>query len=381
MAIPSINLKTITPAKAPVFYNPVMRINRDISIIILRCFEKMKKNPLRICDAMTGTGIRAIRYCLESDFKNEVFMNDINPYAIRIAEYNVKLNKVSEQTQIKCMDANAFLSLYAKPKARFDLIDLDPFGSPAPFLDSALRALKDDGLIAITATDMPALCGIKPKPCLRKYGSKPLRTEYCHEIAVRILLGCLASIGARHDIAIKPIFCLSLNHYIRIYALIKYGAIKADDSIKKLGYILHCFNCFNRTWVNKIEEIELKCNNCNKKYSLAGPLWLGELFDEHYFKLIDQEIKKIELDNKKRIEKILERIKSEIKAPITYYVIDKICDKMDMPTPSLKTFIKSLKSMGFIAEPTHFHNRGFKTNSDIKTIISLIKELSFKPNT
>ena len=39
---------------------------------------------------------------------------------------------------------------------RYDVIDLDPYGTVAPFIDSAVQAVADGGLLCITSTDMPA---------------------------------------------------------------------------------------------------------------------------------------------------------------------------------------------------------------------------------
>jgi len=41
----------------------------------------------------------------------------------------------------------------------YDAIDLDPYGTPAHLLDSALQAVAEGGLLAVTATDMAVLCG------------------------------------------------------------------------------------------------------------------------------------------------------------------------------------------------------------------------------
>lgn len=35
--------------------------------------------------------------------------------------------------------------------SRFDVIDLDPYGSAAPFLDAAVQAVSDGGLLAVIA--------------------------------------------------------------------------------------------------------------------------------------------------------------------------------------------------------------------------------------
>jgi tRNA (guanine26-N2/guanine27-N2)-dimethyltransferase len=45
-----------------------------------------------------------------------------------------------------------------KRNVKFDVIDLDPFGTAIPFLDAAINAC-DDTLLCVTFTDSRILCG------------------------------------------------------------------------------------------------------------------------------------------------------------------------------------------------------------------------------
>ena len=161
----------------PVFYNPVMKFNRDITIALLNTLDE----DLRISLPLAGTGVRGIRIALETKHKNIIF-NDLNPVAIKIINQNLKLNKLKLKVENK--EANKFLL----ENKGFDYIDIDPFGSPNPFLDSAIKRLSREGILAVTATDTAPLCGTFPKACLRKYWAKPLRNELMHEIGLRILI-------------------------------------------------------------------------------------------------------------------------------------------------------------------------------------------------
>ena len=116
-----------------------------------------------------------------------MLISDINEKAFKLAKHNVQINGLEKKVTVKHKDANCVLSCNASPKKRFDIVDVDPFGTPAPYLDSALRAIRNNGLLASTATDLAPLCGVHVKACIRKYGGRPLRTEYCHELAVRLL--------------------------------------------------------------------------------------------------------------------------------------------------------------------------------------------------
>lgn len=65
---------------------------------------------------------------------------------------------------------------------RFSIIDLDPYGSPTPFMDSAIQSISDGGLLMITSTDMAVLCGNHGEACFAKYGSYPVKAKFCHEM-------------------------------------------------------------------------------------------------------------------------------------------------------------------------------------------------------
>jgi tRNA (guanine26-N2/guanine27-N2)-dimethyltransferase len=364
------------PSKAPVFYNPVMELNRDIAVLALQTYQKMLNRKISVCEPLASCGIRGIRFATEVKGVQKVLINDINEKAFQLARYNVQMNGLSKRVTVKNQDANFFLAHYGAPRKRFDAIDIDPFGSPVPYLDSAIRALRNGGLLALTATDMAPLCGVHPKACIRKYGGKPLRTEYCHELAVRLLAGCLATTAAKHDIGISVVFSHSTNHYIRIYATTKYGAKKADESIQNMGYIPHCFNCFHRETAKELFPVERsgKCSQCGSKMRVAGPLWLGKIFDKEFCELMEQEAKKRKFRLGERIRKILALVKSEVEAPITYYVIDKLCDALALPVPPTKKVVEALGKGGFQVSLTHFNSRGIRTNASAMIMKELLRK-------
>lgn len=325
---------------------------------------------------LTGCGIRGIRFAREVDGVKKVVINDINEKAYQLAKHNVKINRLDKLITVRNEDANLLLARYAAPRRRFDVIDIDPFGSPVPFLDSAIRAIRDGGLLALTATDMAPLCGVHPKACIRKYGGKPLRTEYCHELAVRILIGCLATTAAKHEMGIKLFFSHSTDHYIRVYAILMHGAKNADKSLQNMGYVLHCFNCFHRETSKDpfTENFSLKCPECKSKMDYAGPLWLGKIADKNFLENMQIEAERKQLKGGGRIHKILTLVMSELEAPVTYYVIDKICDRLNLPTISVKKVCENLKKSGFKTSLTHFEPKGLRTNAPAKTITELLRK-------
>lgn len=67
-------------------------------------------------------------------------------------------------------------------------IDLDPYGCPTKFLDSAVNCIGEGGLLMITCTDMAVIAGNTPETCYVKYGSVSLRSSSCHEMVINIIL-------------------------------------------------------------------------------------------------------------------------------------------------------------------------------------------------
>ena len=119
---------------------------------------------------------------------------------------------------------------------------------------------------------MAPLCGVHKQACIRKYGGKPMRTEYCHELAVRLLIGCLVMTAAKHELGVKVVFSYSTLNYIRIYVVVNRGVKHADDSVQRLGYVLHCFSCFHREASRgPFSFLNQRCSRCGATLNLAGP--------------------------------------------------------------------------------------------------------------
>ena len=352
------------PSKAPVFYNPVMEINRDIAVLALQAYQKMLDRPLSVCAPLAGCGIRGIRFAKEVRGVRKVVINDINTDAFQLSNYNIQLNELTGNVEVRNQDANLVLTFHGAPRKRFDAIDVDPFGPPVPFLDSAIRALRNGGLLMLTATDMAPLCGVHPKACIRKYGGKPLHTEYCQELAIRLLSGSLARTSARYEMGTNIVLSHSTNHNVRIYAILEHGIEKANENMSEIGYILHCFKCFHRETIkeNFLLGCGIKCSECGSRISFAGPLWLGRIVDKQFCRSVEEEARRKPFKLARRIRRMLNLLENEAEAPVTYYVLDKLCSAFSLPVPSARRVLKILREEGFQAYLTHFNTEGIKSD-------------------
>ena len=356
-------------SRAPVFYNPVMELNRDVSILSLQEFQKELDREIHILDAFGGSGIRGIRYSRELEGISKVVINDISSRALKYAVKNAHLNNI-KNLEISHADANLFLRTN---RGKFDVVDIDPFGTPSYFIESAAYSLKAESMLCVTATDTSALCGTYQEPCIRKYNSIPLKTEYCHEIGIRILASFVARSFAKYKKRVKVRLSHSSEHYMRIYFTIDKGAAKTDQSLKNLGFIVHCKKCLFRKPIFGIAPvIRDNCPLCDEKLIAAGPLWLGDIQDPDFINSLKKLAQEKKLNQKKEVLKLLNLCEGESESPPTFYDLHVISKKLKISSPPLMDVLNGLKDEGCSANRTHYKPTGIKTDAPLDRIEEII---------
>jgi tRNA (guanine26-N2/guanine27-N2)-dimethyltransferase len=354
---------------SPVFYNPKMSLNRDLAILfVLSYFPSQKR--INICDAMAGTGVRAARYALECSNVEHVVANDNEPEASEVTLRTVELNGLHKKITVSNCDAN--LLLLNHTIERFDLVDLDPFGSPAPYFESALSATFDGGVVAATATDMGPLSGARAAACRRKYGVSAVRTEFEKEFAVRALAGCLVAIAGRLGLGIEMVFSHASDHYARIYSCVRKGLKFANLSTKSMAYLEYCPNCLWRTFSKSMAALKMVCPNCGRKNEVGGPLWSDSLWDAatvHRMIALTPMLASSRLSD---VQKLLELVSSEYEAPALHYRTDVLASTLRIKPPNMANLVSTLTHKGFACVRTHFHPNGFRTNATVREISSVL---------
>ncbi len=321
--------KEVVSKKLPVFYNPVMKDNRDLSIKIINTLRK----DLRIGLPLAGSGIRGLRIYKECSNVKEIALNDVRKDfkedLIKSIEYN---NFKKTFFEIHNTEANIFLHR----EKYFDYVDVDPFGSPNKFLDSSIQCLKNNGVLAVTATDTGALAGSFPKACMRKYWSKPLKNEFMHEFGLRILISKIQLVGAQHEKYLKPLVGYFKNHYYRVFFKLYSNRNKSEKVFEERAY-----------------------------YEEHGPIYTGKLGDIDF-------LKKIEKDE------FVDLLKEEYSInTIGFCDLHKRAEKLKLKKlPKTSTLIEEIRNKGYEACRTHFNPHGIKTNMKEKDLNKLIQQLS-----
>jgi len=334
--------KTVS-SRMEVFYNPVMKLNRDLSVALLKAVGKKR---MRIADPLAGTGIRGIRFIRELP-KSQieyVLINDKNPKAYSLINRNLRLNKVKPG---KAVVTRKDASMSLLEHGPFDYIDIDPFGFPGPFIDAAVKALARNGILAVTATDTAALCGTYPKVCRRNYWAEPMHGPMMYETGLRILIRRVQLGAAGYEKALIPLFSYSRDHYMRVFLRCESGAKKADDVVS-----MH----------KAVDGSEFMMGK-----KVAGPLWTGPLWDA---KLVREMLKQ---SPDKDAEKLLGIINAETSVnALGYFDLHYLASRHKTANPRIDELIRRINKKGYKAARTHFLQTGVRTDMPAGKFIKML---------
>jgi len=307
------------PGKARgVFYNPAMEMSRDLHV----AFAKELEMEGILLDGLAASGIRGIRLILEAGLNVEFC--DTSTLATNTIAENLKLNGIESK-------------IYNKPveellqEKKYDCIDIDPFGTPAPFLEAALKGLNNKGILGVSATDTAVLCGAKPSICMKRYGANSMKKVAAKEIGIRIMLSKMHSIASEIGKGIQPLLCYSEGHHLRVFVKL------TEKSNVKLK------------WINTNMEIVEE-----EEGGAGGPLWVD--------KIIEKEC--VPSNCEGQLGKFFETLSEEANGPPGLYDVNDIARIAEIgQTPQRNKIIKCLKELGHFASSSVFSPLGIKTTA------------------
>lgn len=418
--IPLDNDPDIPSASASVFYNPAMEMNRDINVAVTSVYAKklikrkgFSLSQITYADAFSASGIRGLRIAKEiglsvvlNDWKKEAVSliqknidhNQLNPIENNNFEINnfdndiesnnfdndIEINNFDSDIEINNFDNDIIKNNISKNAAtatcmsankllfgqKFAIVDIDPFGTPAPFLDSAVSSASF--FLGVTATDTAPLCGAHLKSGMRKYGAVPLNNEFHSEMGLRILIGSIARAASKFDKGVRPLFSHSTRHYVRVYAEVLNGAGNADKTLKEIGFIAWCPVCRNLETKNGLAVfMNEECPFCQNKRKMAGPLWLGSFKDVDFCNEVIEELQVLPFHKKNEAIKLLTLCREEADIPF-FYDQHILCEKLKISAPPIEPFLNDLRENGFIATRTHFSGTSFKTDAPMDVILKIL---------
>lgn len=399
-------------AEDNVFYNPVQEFNRDLSIAVLREFalnqikERDKsfvgetflkpgesyENGLNVLEALSASGLRSIRYAKEVGGIKNIVANDLSSSAVESITQNSQRNQVSHLITPKEGDASILMYQHRHKKI-FHCVDIDPYGSPSPFVDAAVQCVADGGLLMVTATDMAILCGNVPETCFAKYASVSIKTKACHEMALRIILQFLQTSAARYGRYIRPLISVSVDFYVRLFVVVQTGKNECKSTASKLSMVYQCVGCHNMTWQPLMKSVEkrysrahgpptdTKCEFCHSRLSFGGPLYSEPIHDLEFVQSLLTSLDNPELgelNTEKRIRGILSVISEELPNCPLYLSLDATASILKLSVPSLVMFRSAILNAGYCVSLSHCYPLSIKTDAPMSVIWDLFQGFAKK---
>ncbi len=284
------------------------------------------KPAFTILDALSATGLRALRYAKEIPLTTSVTANDLSSSATASIKLNVQHNGLSDK--IKATSGNALTHMYSIATSshsagghasKYHVIDLDPYGTAAPFLDASVQALKDGGLLCVTCTDAGVFASIGYlEKTYSQYGGLPFKGPQSHEGGLRLILHAIATTAARYGLAIEPLLSLSIDFYARVFVRVRNSPAEVKFLAGKTMVVYNCDegcgawatqlfaqnrskkdknnNSFYKHQLAQAPTTSELCEHCGFKTHLAGPMWAGPLHNPHFIERILDSLPS--LDNK-----------------------------------------------------------------------------------
>nr|ABD96937.1 hypothetical protein [Tarenaya spinosa] len=309
--------------------------------------------PPRVLEALSASGLRALRYAREVEGIGQVVALDNDQgngihglYTIGIfllkasveaCRRNIKFNGSVVSSKVESHHTDARVYMLTHPK-EFDMVDLDPYGSPSIFLDSAVQSVVDGGLLMCTATDMAVLCG-----------------------------GNGESHANRYKRYIVPVLSVQMDFYVRVFVRVYTSASAMKNTPLKLSYVYQCTGCdsFHLQTVGRSlpknnsvrylpaigPVVPQDCIHCGKKYNMGGPIWSAPIHDQEWVASI--------LNGITRCSSVLS--------------LHNLCGTLKCTSPSAAMFRSAVINAKYRISGTHVNPLGLKTDAPMEVIWDIMR--------
>ncbi|KAF7976714.1 hypothetical protein HWV62_5885 [Athelia sp. TMB] len=334
--------------------------------------REFQKTKVVILEALSATGLRSIRYAKEIPLVKYVIANDLSPAAITAMKRNVDINGLGPSTpkeetesapdaspdkphtaskpnlgMVRVNEGDACALMYNHRADRVDVVDLDPYGTAAPFIDPAVQCI-NDGVRSI-ANVLQAL---------------------------RLVLHTVSTSASRYGRYIQPLLCLSIDFYVRLFIRIQTAPIEVkkaascqasyDQPLGRITTKTHeasgNVNIHFKTHAGP--TVPEKCPECHSTLHLAGPMWSGPIHDPAF---VGEVLEHLENNQDKyataqRMKGMMTVAKEELDSPF-YFTPSKIAGSFHCNSPSLDETASALLHAGHKVSRSHAMAGSLKTSA------------------
>ena len=233
-----------TKSSGKVFYNPAMAGSRTRSVLLFRHaldVGLLGEGVVYALDGLTASGLRARRWLneLPHDRSERVSATivDLEDEALRWAEASHDEFPPSHGMGLLEPSKGDLRSVVLRSGRHW--VDIDPYGSPMPFIDSAMQSMARSGVMEVSATDTAALTGSSRTALMRRYGARVRTDSLAHDSGMRVMLATFSRVAARHDRAIVPLLSVWDSHHLRVSFRVLKSVSTANELEDRIGWRVH----------------------------------------------------------------------------------------------------------------------------------------------
>ncbi|SPN99587.1 related to N2,N2-dimethylguanosine tRNA methyltransferase [Cephalotrichum gorgonifer] len=393
-----------------------------------------KKPNFSILDALSASGLRALRYAHELPLPATITANDLTASAVESIKLNVKHNGLQDKISVSHDDALAHMyrrlaedlskrDRHGNPSQslKYDVIDLDPYGTAAPFFDAAVQSVKEGGMLSVTCTDSAVWAGhCYCEKSYALYGGIPVKGFYSHEAGLRLVLHAIASAASRHGLTIEPLLSVSADFYLRVFVRVR----KSQAALKFLAAkTMVVYNCdqgcgaWETQYLMRAKPVKGKkggahykhimaqapacdvfCDHCGTKMHLAGPMYGGYIHSPPFVQRILDGLSDLDREvygTIPRIQGVLQTaleeviaIKDEDTLPVPekdkeaarvdpapfYFSTSLLARSFRASAPGEDLFRGALKHLGWAVTRSHCKPGSLKTDAPFADVVFAMRE-------
>ena len=392
-----------------VFYNPAMSGSRTRSVLLLKhAIEQglVGKGEIYSLDGLTATGLRARRWLNELPEEMSARITativDLDKDALRWAEESHnRFAPIHGRGKLESVRGDLRIEVLRSGR---HWVDIDPYGSPIPFLDSAIQSMARSGVMEISATDTAALTGSSGTALMRRYGARVRTDSLAHDSGMRVMLANFSRAAARHDRVISPLISIWDSHHLRVSFRIQKSVSSANVLEESMGWRVYCPTkeevlASIDAGLHQESDITYLPMHCMLPISfpvdrgdlrISGPMWVGPTGDCLAMSSMSEEAaletcapvfgendplgwdeKRIEME-RRRVSRSVRHISEEggVIDSCHLVVVDDLSSWLGTGAPpSPRKIVDSLKASGFNAGVSCYGRPSFRTGAPWEAVV------------
>jgi len=369
---PSLTEGSVTFQTGSGFFNPASRPSRDLGVLLARILAR--RRPLRVLDLMAGCGLRSLRYGQEAQACS-LLVNDADPERLPLLKTNLAVLEGTGLLRTSAQSAQRLLASCLVRGERFDLVDLDAFGSPNALLPLGLEAVALEGVIYVASTDGRGPTGHDRTSGLRRFGASVRCHPASWELALRLQIGVIARTAWCQGRGVQPLFSFSDGRTFRTAVRLRRHPLGGEEL--HLGLLAVCHRCGDQQVqsMGSLKHWE-SCLCSSSGWSVSGPLWIGPLQHCPTLKAMAEEAKTIPSSLSRQGALLLGRLQRDQGSPARCWPNALIARQLRLSQVPLKDLLAGLQEGGYGAAASGVMAGHLRSDAPWKAILAMAEELA-----